>query len=176
MSNWVKSCTTCAYFDPPPQGYHKDQLQPIQSSDCFELVCFDLAGPFMLISCNGFRYTFILVYHFTKWPEVVPLKETSAHIIARAIHDQWICRYGIMTHLHSDGASNVHGSVMQEVAEIFGIGKSKSSRLHTQGNGLSEALVKQMKSCVQKLVDQYGYNWDLYLQSAGIHTCTMFKC
>ena len=166
VSNWVKSCTTCASFNPPPHGYHKDQLQPIQSSDRFELVCYDLAGPFMPISRDGFRYALILVDHFTKWPEVVPLKEISAHTIARAIHDQWICRYGIMTRLHSDGASNVHGSVMQEVAKILGIGKSKSSRLHPQGDGLSEAMVKQVKSCVQKQVDQYGCNWDLYLQSA----------
>ena len=71
-----------------------------------------------------------------------------------------------MTRLHNDGASNVHGSVMQEVAKISGIGKSKSSRLHPQDDGLSEAMVKQVKSCVQKQIDQYGSNWDLYLQSA----------
>ena len=77
-----------------------------------------------------------------------------------------------MTRLHSDVASNVHGSVMQEVAKILGIGKSKSSRLHPQGDGLSEAMVKQVKSCVQKQVDQYRCNWDLYLQSAvyAIHS------
>ena len=54
-----------------------------------------------------------------------------------------------MTRLQSDGASNVHGSVTQEVAKILGIGKFKSSRLHPQGDGLSEAMVKQVKSCVQ---------------------------
>ena len=166
VTNWVKSCKICASFNPPPQGYHKDQLQPIQSSERFELVCYDLAGPFMPASRDGFKYALILVDHFTKWPEVVPLKEISAPTIARAIHDQWICRYGIMQRLHSDGASNVHGSVMQEVAKILGIGKSKSSRLHPQGDGISEAMVKQVKSCVQKQVDQYGRNWDLYLQSA----------
>ena len=92
------------------------------------------------------RYALIPVHHFTNWPEVVPLKEISAHAIARAIHDQWICRYGIMTHLQNNCASNFHGSVMQEVAKIVGIGKSKSSHLHPQGDGLSEALVKQVKS------------------------------
>ena len=62
---------------------------------------------------------------------------------------------------------------MQEVAKILGIGQSKSSRLHPQGGGLSEAMVKQVKSCVQKQVDQYGCNWDWYLQSAvyAIHSC-----
>ena len=54
VSYWVKSCTTCASFNPPPQGHHKDKLQPIQSSERFELVCYDLAGPFMPISFDGF--------------------------------------------------------------------------------------------------------------------------
>ena len=58
-----------------------------------------------------------------------------------------------MTRLHSDGVSNVHSIVMQEVAKILGIGKSKSSCLHPQGDGLSETMVKQVKSCVQKKVD-----------------------
>ena len=120
----------------------------------------------MPTSCKGYWYALILVDHFTKWPEVIPLKEICVSTIARAIHDQLICRYDIMTCLHNDGASNVHGSAMQEVAKILGIGNSKCSRLHPQGNGLSEELVKQVKSCVQKHVDQYGSNWDLRLQSA----------
>ena len=77
-----------------------------------------------------------------------------------------------MTRLHSDGTSNVHVSVMQEVAKILGIGKSKSSHLHPQGDGLSKAMVKQVTSCVQKQVDQYGCNWDLYLQSAVYAICS----
>ena len=87
VSNWATSCTAFTSFNPPPQGYHKGHLQPIQSSDRFELVCYDLAGPFMPISRNGFWYSLVLVDHFTKWPEVVLLKEISAHTIARAIHD-----------------------------------------------------------------------------------------
>ena len=88
VSNEVKSRTTCEYFNPPLQGYHKDQLQPIQSSECFEVVCNDLAGPIMPNSRDGYRYALILVDHFTKWPEAVPLIEISASTIARAIHDQ----------------------------------------------------------------------------------------
>ena len=35
-----------------------------------------------------------------------------------------------------------------------------------QGDGLSEAMVKNLKFCVQKQVDQYESNWGLYLQPA----------
>ena len=41
----------------------------------------------------------------------------------------------------------------------------KSSRLHPQGDGDFETMVKLVEYCVQKQVDQYGRNLDLYLQS-----------
>ena len=53
---------------------------------------------------------------------------------------------------------------MLELSKHLGIQKSKSSRLHPQGDGMSEAFVKQVKSCIQKQVDNNGTNWDLFLQ------------
>ena len=61
-----------------------------------------------------------MVDHFTKWPEIFPLKDATAPTIARTIFEQWCCRYGIMERLHSDGASNVHGEVMFELCKLIG--------------------------------------------------------
>ena len=183
VTNGVKSCLTCSSFNSPQQGYSKAPLQPIDSSERFQIVCYDLAGPFMPTSDSGNTYALILVDHFTKWLKVILLKDTHAPTIALAIHDQWICRYGLMQHLHSDGATNVadgcrwlhdawcitnaDGCIMHGVCNLLGIGKSKSSRLHPQGDGLSEAMVKQVKSCIQKQVDTHGPNWDHHLQSSA---------
>ena len=167
ITNWVKSCPNYLSFNPPPHGYSKAPLQPIESSERFQLVCYNLAGPFIPASDNGYTYVLILVDHFTKWLEVIQLKDIRASTIAIAIHDQWICRYGIMQRLHSNGTPNVDGCIMHEVCNLLGIGKSKSSRLHPQGDGLSEAMVKQTKSCIQKQVDTHGRNWDQHLQSSA---------
>ena len=68
--------------------------------------------------------------------------------------------------LHSYGAQNVDGCVIHELRFILGTGKSKSSHLHPQGDGLSESMVKIVKSCVQKHVDTTGKDWDLHIQSS----------
>ena len=167
VTNWVKSCLTCSSFNSPPQGYNKAPLQPIESSERFQIVCYDLAGPFMPASDSGNSYALILVDHFTKWLEVIPLKDTHAPTIALAIHDQWICRYGLMQRLHSDGATNVDGCIMHEVCNLLGIGTSKSLHLHPQGDDLSEAMVKQVKECIQKQVDTHDRNWDQHLQASA---------
>ena len=61
---------------------------------------------------------------------------------------------------------------MRQVSQLMGIRKSHSSRLHPQGDGLAEAMVKLLKSIIQKQVDQFGSNWDLYLQSAAFAICS----
>ena len=166
VTNWVQSCLACSVHNPSTKGYHTDPLQPIYSSQRFELVCYDLAGPFIPISSHGNIYALILVDHFTKWPEVLPLPDSKATTIASAIYDHWICRYGLMQRSHRDGAQNVDGCVIHELCLILRIGKSKSSRLHPQGDGLSKAMAKIVKSCVQKHADTTGKDWDLHLQSS----------
>ena len=156
----------CNQFQPPPGGYVKAPLQPIYTSNRFEIVYFNLAGPFILKTPRGNQCALILVDHFLKWPEVVALSNTHAPTVARAIYDQWCCRYGLMKSLHSDGASNVSGNVIQELCKLLGVNKSHSSRLHPQGDGMAESMIKILKDCIKKQVDKHGSNWDLHIQSA----------
>ena len=146
--NWVRSCVTCNEHSTKP--YVHRPLNPIPTEDRFELVTYDLAGPFMQTKVNNFQYVLIMVDHFSKWPEVVPLRNIRASTIATAILEEWCCRYGIMTQLHSDGAKNVHGEVLKELCNTIGTVKSKSSRLHPQGDGMSEAMVRILKNSIRK--------------------------
>lgn len=163
VERYVKSCSQCNQFN-HPRSYVKAPLIPIQTDKRFQFVCYDLAGPFTPVTIRGNRYALIIVDHYTHWPEFVALHNTEAPTIATALIDNWCCRYGIPDQFHSDGASNVHGSITKELCKRLGIGKTKSSRLHPQGDGMAENYVKQLKSCIQKQVEENGSNWDLFLQ------------
>ena len=151
----------CNGFNKPI--YVDRPLCPIETSDRFELVCYDIAGPFLPKNIRGNLYALIIVDHFTKWTEILPLKDVTAPAIAKAIFHQWICRYGVMSKLHSDGANNVHVEVIKELCAQMCTTKSKSSRLHPQGDGMAEATIKIVKSSIKKQVDEFGQDWDLYL-------------
>ena len=88
VTSWVRGCVKCNQFNTPPGGYVRAPLKPIESSERFQTVCYDIAGPFMPITPRGNKYALILVDHFTKWSEVVALPDIQAPIIARAIYDQ----------------------------------------------------------------------------------------
>ena len=167
VKNFVQSCRKCNEFNPPRTSYVKAPLQPIETDDRFELVCYDLAGPFIPTTVRGNCYVLIIVDHFSHWPEFVALPNIKAPTIATALFENWCCRYGNPVRFHSDGAKNVHGEVVKELCKHFGVDKSKSSRLHPQGDGMAEIFVKQLKSCIQKQVDENGSDWDLYLQSTA---------
>ena len=145
---WTNGCMKCNQFQPPPGGYVKAPLQPICTSIRLEIVCFDLAGPFIPKTPRGNQYALILVDHFSKWPEVVALSNTDAPTFARGIYDQWCCHYGLMKSLHSHGASDVNGNVIQELCKLLGVNKSHSSRLRPQGDGMTESMVKILKKQV----------------------------
>ena len=160
--NWVRSCGACNEHG--VKKYVRRPLHPIASVERFELVCYDLAGPFVPSRLEGNLYALVMVDHFSKWPEIMGLKDIRASTIATAIFEQWCCRYGVMTQLHSDGAKNVHGEVLKALCTKVGTVKSKSSRLHPQGDGMSEALVKLLKNAIRKQVNEHGSDWDQYLQ------------
>ena len=166
VSTYVKACQKCNEFNPPSK-YIKAPLQPIETSDRFERVCYDLAGPFFPKTARGNAYALIVVDHFSHWPEFIALPDITAPTIATALFDNWCCRYGTPERFHSDGANNVHGEVVKELCKHFGMKKTKSSRLHPQGDGMSEIFVRQLKSCVQKQVESNGSDWDLYLQTTA---------
>ena len=160
--NWIRSCQPCNEFN---QTVHVNRpLKPIEVESRFDFVCYDLAGPFLPKNIHGNQYALILVDHFSKWVEVHALKEASAATIAKTIFDEWCCRYGVMTKLHSDGGQNVHSGVIKELCSLIGTVKSKSSRLHPQGDGMAETTIKTIKTAIKKQVDKYGQDWDLYLQ------------
>ena len=160
---WTNGCMKCNQFQPPPGGYVKAPLQSFVPPINLKLFVLTSLAP---LYPRGNQYALFLADHFSKWPEVVALSNTDVPTVARAIYDQWCCRYGLMKSLHSDGASTVNGNVIRELCKLFGVNKSHSSRLHPQADGMAESIVKILKDCIKKQVDKHGSDWDLYIQSA----------
>ena len=66
-------------------------LQSIEYDQRFQLVCYDLAVPFLPITSRGNRYALIVDDYFSHWPEFVPLPDIAAPTIATALIDHWCC-------------------------------------------------------------------------------------
>ena len=95
----------------------------------FERIAMDVAGPFPT-SSNGNKYVLVVMDYFSKWPEAYPLPNQETKTIADAVVQNWICRYGVPMEVHTDQGRNFEANVLQEICQLLGINKTRTTPLH----------------------------------------------
>jgi hypothetical protein len=124
------------------------------------MIGLDLAGP-LLETKTGFKYIIIAVDYFTGWTKVGLARSTDAKEVLDFIHREINCRHGTpaVIVMDNDAARND----VKIKCHKWGI-KTKLIQAYAPFmNGLAEALVKQYKKGLRKLIQQYGDQWDTYL-------------
>ena len=117
-------------------------------------------------SSDGYRYFLLIVHEFTKFVEIIPMRDQSAEFVKEAFLEGWVYRHGIPTTLLSDQGRNVDGSALRELCQSFGIQKKHSSPYHPEGNGTAERMigkVKQVMRCLLTDREMPKTQWPLLL-------------
>ena len=82
VSRHLLLCTTCQSIKSP--NYKAGALSPITFSNPFELVEWDLTGPFHP-SLKGNKYILVITDYLTHWCEATSLPNNSAKTVAEAL-------------------------------------------------------------------------------------------
>ena len=160
ISKHLRSCPICQEIKSPSTRVAK--LCPIEVSQPFELVGWDIMGPFPL-STSGNRYILVITEYLTRWCEAVPLPNTSASQVAHALLQRIIFPHGCPMTLLSDQGKQFRGEVMQALSKQLGISQAFTSPYHPQTNGLTERLNRTLKQMIAAYVDPLHQNWDTIL-------------
>jgi hypothetical protein len=83
---------------------------------------------------------------FSRFVELVPLKDQMAHSIKRALVSGWFLRHGIPEALLSDQAHNMDGNVVRQLCDDLKIAKLRSSPHHPEGDGMAERMIGSAKA------------------------------
>ncbi|KAA3678006.1 uncharacterized protein DEA37_0008956 [Paragonimus westermani] len=171
------SCGLCAQIKNPK----RQQCAPLQSMLTGypnEIVEVDIVGP-LPETTRGNRYILVMVDHFTKWCEAVPVPRADGGTTAKFIFDHWISRWGAPTQLHTDRGSNFESTMMHELCRILGIRKTRTTAYHPQGNGAVERVNRTLKSLLKAFVSSENTrSWDeavsqcLLAYRASVHSST----
>ena len=135
IHNLVQSCNVCSQSKinrkrkPCP-------LSPIPPVGPFQRVHVDLFGP--LKECQGFKYILVCIESFSRFPECIPLRGTSAEELASAIYNSIITRYGAVSSILSDLGSNLTSRVFKCLSDMMGFTHLKTSSFHPQSNAFCE--------------------------------------
>ena len=82
---------------------------------------------------------------FSKYIEVIPLRDQTASTITSALWGKWIMKYGSPKFLLTDQGSNVDGSILAKLCQGFNIEKRRTSGYHSQCNGFAERNIRSVK-------------------------------
>ncbi|XP_049397428.1 uncharacterized protein LOC125861615 [Solanum stenotomum] len=131
----------------------------------------DVSGPIEPPASNGHRFILVAIDYFTKWVEASTYKAMTKKVVADFVCNNIVCRFGIPESIITDSAANLNNDLMKETCERFKIAHQNSTVYWPQMNGAVEALNKNIKKILRKIVDSHR-QWHEKLPYAllGYHT------
>ncbi|KAL8605219.1 hypothetical protein ACOMHN_031160 [Nucella lapillus] len=110
-------------------------------------------------SKEGYKYMLLFVCSFSKWVEIIPLKEASATTIAWHLCETIICRYGAPDHLLSDRGQHVLSKIVTEVCNCFQITRLHTSSYHPQTNATCERTNGTIAQSIRAQCEKNPLRW-----------------
>ena len=156
----VSSCTVC---DRVKANFEvKDPtLKPLPIMGMFYRWGVDLCKmPFKSVSGN--KYVVVMIEHFSKWIELVPIPEKTSRHTAAALRGV-LCRYGAPAEVLTDQGEEFQGEFAELLTKLL-IDHRLTSRDHPQSDGLAERMVQTVKEALRKYVLKSDrHHWDVQL-------------
>jgi transposase InsO family protein len=156
----VKSCEACQYhakqIHTPAQA-----LQMILPSWPFAVWGVDILGPFPR-AVGRYRYLFVAIDKFTKWPEATPVVSITQGA-AVAFLKSIVCRFGVPSRIITNNGTQFTSRVFQEYCEGIGTRLCFASVAHPRSNGQVERanaeILRGLKTRTYDCLKKHGANW-----------------
>lgn len=163
---WARNCLPCQRAK---IGRHNSQApEKIGMPDNrFDHVHLDIV---VMPLVNGYRYCLTMIDRFSRWPEVVPLKDISAPTVASAFWAQWVARFGCPKTITTDQGSQFESALFRSLANTLGCKHIHTTAYHPQSNGMVERWHRSFKAA---LMCNANTNWTDLLPTVllGLRTC-----
>ena len=142
---WARSCIPCQQ-----SKVHRHTESGIgsfpQPNRRFSHVHVDIVGP--LPPSEGYKYLFTIVDRSTRWPEAVPLADSSAPSCATAFLSAWVSRFGVPEHITSDRGSSFTSLLWTSLNKLLGSTNHHTTAYNPEANGMVERLHRTLKAAL----------------------------
>ncbi|KAF7641864.1 hypothetical protein LDENG_00270010, partial [Lucifuga dentata] len=164
IKNWCQQCQRCtvAKSSQPQVGAPMDHLLAAKPNQI-------LATDFTLLepSRDGKENVLIMTDVFSKYTQAVPSKDQRATTVADVLVKEWFYRYGVPACLHSDQGRSFESTLVQQLCELYGVQKTRTTPYHPQCerfnrtlHNLLHMLSPSQKSCWPEHPLQLVFNYN----------------
>ena len=110
-------------------------------------------------SSKGHLYILTVTDCFSKWDEVVALKEVKKEIVVEFIKNYIIFHHGVPRYIITDNGKEFYNKVMDRLCLEYKFKQYNSSMYHEPANGLAEAFNKTLGKLLKKIVSCTKKDW-----------------
>ena len=135
VHKWCQECHPCQ-ASKTHRHVHAPLTERPPPDRRFGSLHIDLVGPFD--ESEGMKYFFMIIYHFTWWPEAIPLPDSTTKTCGRAFIRYWISCFGVPDDITSDRGPQFTSHLWSELNCLLRISASSKTAYHPQANGLVE--------------------------------------
>jgi hypothetical protein len=162
VTDIIKACERCQKRHSTPH-LQPSTLTPLPTlSAPNQRVHADLFGP-LKTSSNGKKYILVMTDAFTRYVELIAVPNKEAPVIAEAIFNNWICRYGIPAQLVTDQGKEFIANVCQLLWKKLDLLHVTTSARHPQANAQAEVINKTIARYLASFVDESTLEWEQFL-------------
>ena len=160
-ANHIKTCEQCQFRKTMPAK--SVPLAPLPIPDVpNHRIHADLFGP-MAGSDRKKKYVLCITDAFTKFAVATTVNDKEAPTVARAIFEQWFCKFGIPVQIHTDGGKEFCNKLSDELFTLLNVQHTKTSPAHPQCNSQVEVFNKTVKKYLNSFVDDSTLNWEEFM-------------
>jgi transposase InsO family protein len=145
----LRSCRACDMSNARGEAL-PSRLNPLPVRGLFYRLGVDLAGPLPPSEPDKNRYVMVVVEHFSKHVELIPLPEKTAARTARALAGVF-ARFGAPAEVLTDNGTEFQGEFAALLESCF-VDHRLTSPGHPQADGAAERVVQVLKEVLRKTV------------------------
>jgi hypothetical protein len=142
------------------------ELHPITKPWPFRGWRLNFIGEIHPSSSKGHQFVLVATNYFTKWTEVVALKNMTHREVIEFITEHIIHRFGIPQTLTTDQGASFMSKEVREFAELYRIKLLNSSPYYAQANGHAESSNKTLIRLIKKKIYDNLKQWHKILSEA----------
>lgn len=164
VEEWCQRCQRCV-LGKAVQAKVRTYWGMLQAGRPNEILAMDFTS--LEPASDGRENVLVLTDVFTKYVQAVPTQDQRATTVARILVQQWVHRFGPPTRIHSDQGRNFESLVIQQLCQIYGIQKSRTTPYHTRkGTANARGSIGHCMTCCAPCLRQRSGNGPIICPSS----------